>query len=159
MRPYTVSQADTEHDQWPQFYHHYQSHHHHHDHHKENCLPSCNLCQECFQNINTSSNNSSNVEKCWVCNINYHNQGHDGQGVNNINAMGDLVNGWQKNNKTISDGGITVDFSIFKVHTSNCSSNSWISSNSLGSSNTWGSLNSCCWDHRIVGDHQIPLDL
>ena len=56
-------------------------------------------------------------------------------------------------NKTISDGGITVDFSIIKVHTSNWSSNSW------GSSNTWGSSNSSCWDHRIVGDHQIPLDL
>ena len=56
-------------------------------------------------------------------------------------------------NKTISDGGITVDFSIIKVHTSNWSSNSW------GSSNTWGSSNSSCWDHRIVGDHRIPLDL
>ena len=56
-------------------------------------------------------------------------------------------------NKTISDGGITVDFSIIKVHTSNRSSNSW------GSSNTWGSSNSSCWDHQIVGDHWIPLDL
>ena len=56
-------------------------------------------------------------------------------------------------NKTISDGGITVDFSIIKVHTFNWSSNSW------GSSNTWGSSNSSCWDHRIVGDHRIPLDL
>ena len=56
-------------------------------------------------------------------------------------------------NKTISDGGITVDFSIIKVHTSYWSSNSW------GSSNTWGSSNSSCWDHRIVGDHRIPLDL
>jgi len=45
-------------------------------------------------------------------------------------------------NKTISDGGITVDFWIIKVHTS---------SNSLRSSNSWGSSNS--WDHRIVGDH------
>ena len=43
-----------------------------------------------------------------------------------------------KSNKTVSDGGITVDFSIIKVHTSNWSSNSW------GSSNTWGSLNSSC---------------
>ena len=42
-------------------------------------------------------------------------------------------------NKTISDGGITVDFWIIKVHTSNWSSNSW--------------------DHRIVGDHWVPLDL
>ena len=56
-------------------------------------------------------------------------------------------------NKTISDGGITVDFSIIKVQTSNRSSNSW------GSSNTWRSSNSSCWDHRIVGDHRIPLDL
>ena len=39
--------------------------------------------------------------------------------------------------KTISDAGITVDFWIIKVHTSN-----W-------SSNGWGSLNS--WDHRIAG--------
>ena len=36
-------------------------------------------------------------------------------------------------NKTISDGGITVNFWIIKVHTSNWSSNSWRSSNSLGS--------------------------
>ena len=50
-------------------------------------------------------------------------------------------------NKTIIDGRITVDFSIIKVHTSNWSSNSW------------GSSNSSCWDHRIVGDHRIPLDL
>ena len=56
-------------------------------------------------------------------------------------------------NKTIGDGGITVDFSIIKVHTSNWPSNSW------GSSNTWGSSNISCWDHRIVGDHRIPLDL
>ena len=56
-------------------------------------------------------------------------------------------------NKTISDGGITVDFSIIKVHTINWSSNSW------GSSNTWESSNSSCWGHRIVGDHRIPLDL
>ena len=55
--------------------------------------------------------------------------------------------------KTISDGGITVDFSIIKVHTSNWSSNTWGSSNSWGSSNTWGSSNS--WDHRIVGDHHL----
>ena len=46
-------------------------------------------------------------------------------------------------NKTISDGGITVDFWIIKVHTSYRSSNSW------GSSNGWGSSNS--WDHRIAG--------
>ena len=51
---------------------------------------------------------------------------------------------WQ--NKTITDGGITVDFWIIKVYTSNWSSNSWGSSNSLGSSNTWGSSNSSCWD-------------
>ena len=56
-------------------------------------------------------------------------------------------------NKTIGDEGITVDFSIIKVHTSNWSSNSW------GSSNTWGSSESSCWDHQIVGDHRIPLDL
>ena len=68
-------------------------------------------------------------------------------------------------NNTIGDGGITVDFWIIKVHTSNWSSNSWGSSNnwgssnSWGSSNTWGSFNSSCWDHRIVGDHRIPLDL
>ena len=62
-------------------------------------------------------------------------------------------------NKTISDGGIAVDFSIIKVHTSNQSSNSWGSSNTWGSSKTWGSSNSSCWDHRIVGDHQTPLDL
>ena len=35
-----------------------------------------------------------------------------------------------KGNKTISDGGITIDFWIIKVHTSNWSSNSWESSNS-----------------------------
>ena len=34
--------------------------------------------------------------------------------------------------KTISDGGITVNFSIIKVHTSNC--------------------------QRIAGDHRIPRD-
>ena len=50
-----------------------------------------------------------------------------------------------KSNKTISDGGITVNFLIIKVHTSNWSSNSW------GSSKSWGSSN--CWD----GEHQIPL--
>ena len=48
---------------------------------------------------------------------------------------------WQLN-KTISDGGITVDFRFIKVHTSNWSSNSGGSSNSWGSSNTWGSSNS-----------------
>ena len=53
----------------------------------------------------------------------------------------------EEKNKTISDGCITVDFSIIKVHTSNWSSNSW------------GSSNSSCWDHRIVVDHRIPLDL
>ena len=47
-------------------------------------------------------------------------------------------------NKTIGDEGITVDFLIIKVHTSNWSSNSWGSSNS--------------WDHRIVEDHNVPLD-
>ena len=30
-----------------------------------------------------------------------------------------LSEGYVKPNKTISDGGITVDFSIIKVHTSN----------------------------------------
>ena len=40
-----------------------------------------------------------------------------------------------KSNKTISDGGITVNFLIIKVHTSNWSSNSWGSSKSWGSSN------------------------
>ena len=35
-----------------------------------------------------------------------------------------------KDNKTINDGGITVEFWIIKVHTSNLSSNSWGSSNS-----------------------------
>ena len=53
-------------------------------------------------------------------------------------------------NKAISDGGITVDFWIIKVHTSNWSLNSW------GSSNSWVSSNS--WDHQIVGDHRVPLD-
>ena len=62
-------------------------------------------------------------------------------------------------NKTISDGGITVHFSIIKVHTSNWSSNNWGSSNSWGSSNTWGLSNSSCWDHQKVGDHRIPLYL
>ena len=52
-------------------------------------------------------------------------------------------------NKTIGDEGITVDFWIIKIHTSNWSSNSWGSSNSLGSWNSWGSSNS--WDHRIAG--------
>ena len=47
-------------------------------------------------------------------------------------------------NKTIGDEGITVDFWIIKIHTSNWSLNSWGSSNS--------------WDHRIVGDHRVPLD-
>ena len=51
-------------------------------------------------------------------------------------------------NKTISDGGITVDFRFIKVYTSNWSSNSWGSSNTWGSSNIWGSSNT--WDHRIV---------
>ena len=60
------------------------------------------------------------------------------------------------NNKTISDGGITVDFWFTKVHTSNWSPNSWRSSNSWGSLNSWRSSNS--WDHRIVGDHRVPLD-
>ena len=55
--------------------------------------------------------------------------------------------------KTISDGGITVDFWFIKVHTSNWSSDSW------GSSNTLGSSNSSCWDHQRVGDYRIPLDL
>ena len=45
-----------------------------------------------------------------------------------------------KQNKTISDGGITVDPWFIKVHTSNRSSNNWGSSNSWGSSNTWGLL-------------------
>ena len=62
-------------------------------------------------------------------------------------------------NKTIGDEGITVDFRFIKVHTSNWSSNSWGSLNSWGSSNTWGSSNSSCWDHRIVGDYRIPVDL
>ena len=31
----------------------------------------------------------------------------------------DFQNGYRVLNKTISDGGITVDFSIIKVHTSN----------------------------------------
>ena len=52
-------------------------------------------------------------------------------------------------NKTISDGGITVDFCIIKVHTSN-----W-SSDSCGSGNSWGSSNR--WDHGI-GDYRVPLD-
>ena len=30
-----------------------------------------------------------------------------------------LIGGWGDENKTISDGGITVDFCIIKVHTSN----------------------------------------
>ena len=71
----------------------------------------------------------------------------------------ELIIDMGQKNKIISDGGITVDFSIIKVHTSNWSSNSWGSLNSWGSSNTWGSSNSSCWDHRIVGDHRIPLDL
>ena len=41
-------------------------------------------------------------------------------------------------NKTISDGGITIDLWIIKVYTSNWSSNSWGSWNSWGSSNSWG---------------------
>ena len=53
-------------------------------------------------------------------------------------------------NKTISDGGITVYFWIVKVQTSNRSSNSW------GSLNSWGSSNN--WDPQIVGDHIVPLD-
>ena len=53
-------------------------------------------------------------------------------------------------NKTISDGGITVYFWIVKVQTSNRSSNSW------GSLNSWGSSNN--WDPQIVGDHLVPLD-
>ena len=40
---------------------------------------------------------------------------------------------------------------IIKVYTSNWSSNSW------GPSNSCGSLHS--WDHWIVGDHRVPLDL
>ena len=55
--------------------------------------------------------------------------------------------GLAQSNKTIGDEGITVDFSIIKVHTSNWSSNSW------------GSSNSSFWDNRVVGDHRIPLDL
>ena len=51
-------------------------------------------------------------------------------------------------NKTISDGGITVDFWFIKVYTSNWSSNNRGTSNSWGSSNTSGSSNS--WDNRIV---------
>ena len=47
-------------------------------------------------------------------------------------------------NKAISDGGITVDIWIIKVHTSNRSSNSWGSSNS--------------WDHQIAWGNRIPLD-
>ena len=51
-------------------------------------------------------------------------------------------------NKTIRDGGITVDFWIVKVHTSNWSSNSWGSSNNGGSSYSW--------DRRIPLDHLSP---
>ena len=47
-------------------------------------------------------------------------------------------------NKTTSDGGITVYFWIVKVQTSNRSSNSWGSSNN--------------WYPQIVGDHLVPLD-
>ena len=53
-------------------------------------------------------------------------------------------------NKTISDGGITVYFWIVKVQTSNRSSNSW------GSSNSWVSSNN--WYPQIVEDHLVPLD-
>ena len=74
------------------------------------------------------------------------------KGINKTQGKS-LNNTKSQENKTISDGGITVDFSIIKVHTSNWSSNSW------GSSNTWRSSNSSWWDHRIVGDHRIPLDL
>ena len=59
--------------------------------------------------------------------------------------LSSLLDHWIVSNKTISDGGLTVDFWIIKVHTS------------IWSSNSWGSSNS--WDHRIVGDHRVPLDL
>ena len=44
--------------------------------------------------------------------------------------------------KTISDGGITIDFWLIKVHTSN------------GSSNSWGSSPG---DHRIAGIDSLNL--
>ena len=44
----------------------------------------------------------------------------------------------EKNNKTISDGGITVYFWFIKVHTSND--------------------HQIAGDHRIDGDHRIPGD-
>ena len=74
-----------------------------------------------------------------------------------VRYFGSLEFSWQTKNKTIRDEGITVDFWIIKVHTSNLSSNNWGSSNGWGSSDSWGSSNS--WDHQIVGDHRVPLDL
>ena len=58
--------------------------------------------------------------------------------------LSSLLDHWIVSNKTISDGGLTVDFWIIKVHTS------------IWSSNSWGSSNS--WDHRIVWDHRVTLD-
>ena len=51
----------------------------------------------------------------------------------------------QKENKTISDGGITVDFPIIKVIL-------LIDHRIAGDHQIPG-------DHRILGDHWIPLDL
>ena len=68
-----------------------------------------------------------------------------------------------RKNKTISDGGITVDFWIIKVHTSNWSSNSWRSSNSWGSSelrssNSWGSSSSFGLLKSILSFEMIILE-
>ena len=58
-------------------------------------------------------------------------------------------------NKTISDGGITIDLWIIKVYTSNWSSNSWGSSNSL----KFIKVHTFIWnDHQIIPGPRDPLE-